>query len=232
MAPRLTFHPSGLIISSTVSPASHSLSLGRIFSEPWPTPESPLTPSLTPSSRQFPGLNFPVLHSSPQRSISYPDLKALVVLGTKLGLSTCPPRKLPQACPGCAGVCMRVCVGRGGGEGDSRGGEAETLLQGAPSSFMFLHLFRTSQGTVKHLVGGGLSEQLDSGFPLPPERGYVLPLSHTLHLASLRLSANFSVHLSNPGSLVKHIRPLTPELLLPFPISSQPRLPLMDILVP
>lgn len=49
-------------------------------------------------------------------------------------------------------------------EGDSRGGEAETLLQVAPTPFTFLSLFRTSQEPVKFLVGAGLSGQLDSGF--------------------------------------------------------------------
>lgn len=106
-------------------------------------------------------------------------------------------------------------------EGDSRGGEAETLLRVVPTPFTFLSLFRTSQEPVKYLVGAGLSGQLDSGFPLHPGGGSVLSLSHTLHSAPLRLSANCPVPLSNPVSLEKHIRLLITELLPPFPISSQ-----------
>lgn len=96
---------------------------------------------------------------------------------------------------------------------------------------MILHLFSTSQEAVKYLVGAGLSGQLDSGIPLHAAGGYVLPLSHTPHPASLRLSANFPVPLSNPIALVKHVSLLITGFLTPFPNSSQSSLSLVDTMV-
>lgn len=115
-------------------------------------------------------------------------------------------------------------------EGDSRWGRGRDPSSG-DTPFLILHLFSTSQEAVKYLVGAGLSGRLDSGILLHAAGGYVLPLSHTLHPASLRLSANFPLPLSNPIALVKHISLLITGFLTPFPISSQARLPLMDTMV-